>query len=405
MTDKTIKFSGKGLPGDLLDPNNWIGDVVPGINNTALITTNIGGPAGGVFSVNNLMLLGSETITFTGTLDTAGVGACQGLMVCDNAEAIFAPGAVLNDGNVMIVGNEAVGSLVALGTGSTHSVLNTVTTNIGKQDDGVGTVTINDADWTNSGRALVGDDGSGTLNVINNSAVKIGGDVNVAACAGSTGKVSIASGGAMTVGGNLTIGGAPTSGPAGSVTVGATGGLTVDQTLSVGSASVLVMAGGTVTADTAVVLRKALAGSVISGFGTLNAPAVQDGGIILATGGKLQISGNLTGTGSVEIAANSTASLTGATLKLAGIGFLGSDGTLALAHGASVTAPIAGFAIGDIIAMASINAVSFNAATGVLTLSENSAQVTALHLTGSFTGDTFAIQQTAGAALISLQHS
>ncbi len=64
---KTITFSGKGQPGNLLDPHNWHGDVTPGIDDTALITMNVGGPVSGTFSVNNMMLLGTETITFTGT--------------------------------------------------------------------------------------------------------------------------------------------------------------------------------------------------------------------------------------------------------------------------------------------------------------------------------------------------
>ena len=85
---KTITFSGKGLAGDLADPRNWAGGVVPGIADTALIKINVGAPIGGTFAVNNMMLLGTEKITFTGTLDTAGVGACQGLMVCDGAEAV-----------------------------------------------------------------------------------------------------------------------------------------------------------------------------------------------------------------------------------------------------------------------------------------------------------------------------
>jgi hypothetical protein len=42
----TIKFSGKGQAGNLLDPKNWIGGVVPGVNDTALITENVGGPVG-----------------------------------------------------------------------------------------------------------------------------------------------------------------------------------------------------------------------------------------------------------------------------------------------------------------------------------------------------------------------
>ena len=70
----------------------------------------------------SMMLVGQETITFAGTLNTASTVPCQGLMVCDNAVAIFAPGATLNDANALIVGNDAVGTLRAEGSGATHTL-------------------------------------------------------------------------------------------------------------------------------------------------------------------------------------------------------------------------------------------------------------------------------------------
>jgi len=75
-----------------------------------------------------------------------------------------------------------------------------------------------------------------------------------------------------------------------------------------------------------------------------------------------------------------------------------------LAHGATVTAPISGFAIGDTIAMANVDAVSFTAATGMLALSDKSVSVDTLHLVGSFSGDTFAVTQTGTEAMITLHH-
>lgn len=407
MSDsKTIKFSGKGQGGNLVDPKNWVGGVVPGIADTAVITTNVGGPVSGTFSVNNMMLLGPETITFTGALDTAGIGACQGLMVCDGAVAIFAPGATLNDGNVLIVGNDAVGSLLALGSGTTQSIINSVDANLGKKDDGVGTVTIDDAVWTNSGHAIIGDDGAGTLNVIDSGTVKFGGDVDMAADAGSSGTMTIAGGGSVVVTGTLRVGvaSAAPSGTA-SVSVENGGSLTVDDRLAVGSGNELALSGGTVSAGVVSDGLKTLEGGVISGYGTLTAPVVEDDGTILASGGNLRVNGDITGTGSIQIAAHSTATITGATVKLAGIAFVGADAILSLAHGSTVTAAISGFAIGDIITMANIDAVSFNAATGRLTLSDHSAQVETLHLTGSFAGDSFAINHTMSGAVITLQHA
>ena len=94
---------------------------------------------------------------------------------------------------------------------------------------------------------------------------------------------------------------------------------------------------------------------MISGYGTLTTRAgawVNDNGIIRASGGSLQVDGNITGEGAIQIAANSVANLTGGSLTLAGIAFIGADATLSLAQGAKVTAGIAGFALGDIIEMA-----------------------------------------------------
>jgi T5SS/PEP-CTERM-associated repeat protein len=411
---KTIEFSGKGQPGDLLDPKNWDGGVVPGIDDSALITINVGAPVSGIFSVNNLMLLGKESISFTGTVNTAGVGDCQGVMICEGAVATFTPGAILNDGGVLIVGNDAAGALVAQGSGTTHSVLSSVTANIGKQDAGVGTVTIDDGSWTNSGHVYVGDSGTGTLNVIDNGVVIVGGDMAMAASSGSDGTMTIASGGSVTVAGVLQVGGPANYSGGAAVSVGVGSGLTVDHGLEVGTGSKLTLKGGTVTggATTGSIGTEAgglLAGAgVISGYGTLTTRAgavVNDDGIIRASGGSLAVNGNVTGEGVIQIAANSVANLTGASLTLAGIAFIDADATLSLAQGAKVSAAISGFAIGDIIQMAKVDAVSFNATTGSLTLSDLGKTVDSLHMVGSFAGDTFGVSQTTAGAAITLSHS
>jgi hypothetical protein len=54
--------------------------------------------------------------------------------------------------------------------------------------------------------------------------------------------------------------------------------------------------------------------------------------------------------------------------------------------------------------MANVDAVSFNAANGNLTLSDKGLQVDILHLAGSFAGDTFSVTQSAAGAMIALQH-
>jgi len=404
----TIKFSGKGQAGNLLDPKNWIGGVVPGVNDTALITENVGGPVGGTFSVGSMMLLGQETITFTGTLDTASTAPCQGLMVCDNAVAIFAPGATLNDANALIVGNDAVGTLRAEGSGATRSVITSMVGQIGKLDDAIGTVTIDDAIWNNSGAAEIGRAGVGLLDVVDNGAVHVGADLSMATEAGSSGIMAISGGGSVAVALSLWLGGTPLAPGGGAlVWVGSGSSLTVGSAIEVGATSRIDIAGGTVTGGNVTDTIKTDLGGSISGYGTL---AVSDGrlivddGVIRADGGNLVVNASVGGTGTIEIAADSTATLTGSNLRLAGIAFIGPDATLSLAHGATVTAPISGFAIGDTIAMANVDAVSFTAATGMLALSDKSVSVDTLHLVGSFSGDTFAVTQTGTEAMITLHH-
>jgi T5SS/PEP-CTERM-associated repeat protein len=412
---KKIEFSGKGQAGILSDPLNWAGGVVPGIYDTAIITENVGGPVAGTFSVDNVMLLGSFTMTVTGTLDTAGTGACQGLMVCDGATAIFAPGATLNDGNPallwnglagnLIVGNDAVGTFLAQGSGSTHSVINTVHAVLGKQDEGVGTVTIDDGVWTNLGVAYIGEWGAGTLHVIDNGSVSFGGDVDMGTWVGSSGIMTIASGGSVYVGGTLTVGCHAVA----SASVGSGSSLTTGNMLTVGGGSELDLTGGTVTAGVATGNGiHTMVGGVIAGYGILAAAdggAIFDYGTIRASGGNLTVAGNFSSeAGSIQISTNSTATLTGSSIKLAGIAFIGSDATLSLAHAATVTSVLSGFAIGDIIAMGGVDAVSFNAPTGILTLSDKGAKVDTLHLAGNFAGDTFSVNQSLAGAMIGLRH-
>jgi hypothetical protein len=54
-----------------------------------------------------------------------------------------------------------------------------------------------------------------------------------------------------------------------------------------------------------------------------------------------------------------------------------------------VTAAISGFSIDDMIDTTNVDAASFNAPAGVLSLSDHNVHVASLHLVGSFAGDVF----------------
>jgi hypothetical protein len=231
--------------------------------------------------------------------------------------------------------------------------------------------------------------------------------------AGSAGAMNISNGGSVTVDG-LIYAGLRGSTSVASISVGSGSSLTADGFLLINTGSELTLNGGTVTAgesgSSAANRVETAAGGLISGYGTLNSPepagvGIMDNGTIVATGGTLDITSNINGGGTLEIAANSTAMVTGATLHMPSIAFIGSDATLGLTHGSSVSSTISGFSPGDVITMEDISAVSFNPSNGVLTLSENGKFVESLHFAGSFTGDTFAVHQVGGGlAAITLQH-
>jgi T5SS/PEP-CTERM-associated repeat protein len=403
-----INFNGLGQAGNLSDPKNWAGGIVPGGANLAQITMSVGGPVNGTYSVGNMMLLGSEQITFTGTLDTTGNAAlCQGLMVCVGAGAIFAPGAVLNDTGLLEVGKGATGTLMAEGSGIKHSVINSAVAVLGAKGNGVGTISIDDSTWNNRGDAVIGCVGKGTLDVTNGGSVNIGGSAYMAIAVGSSAAMNISTGGSVSVGGELRIGMSGTASIA-SVSVGSGSSLTVSKYLWVDTGSQLQLAGATVTSGATSGGFMVSAGGEISGFGTLASPdaaAVVDFGTIVASGGTLKIAESIVGAGgTLNIAANSTAMITGASIGIPNIAFIGSNATLSLAHGSSVSSTISGFGLSDMITMANITAVSF-ASNGKLTLSQNNVVVESLHLAGNFTGDTFALHQSAGIATITLQHN
>jgi T5SS/PEP-CTERM-associated repeat protein len=407
MTEKVTFYSAKGVAGDLSDPLNWAGDVVPNSTGTGVIEATPNTAFDGTLDVNNLMLLGSFTLTFGGTLDTVGVGNCQGLMVCEDATAIFAPTATLNDQHSFIVGNDGNGTFLSEGSGTTQSVINSANTQIGRTNIADGNVTIDDSVWTNTGFVVIGEFGGGTVSVVDHGSAAFERNVFLGAHAGATGSLTIASFGSVEVTGSLTIGGpSATAFGHGDITIGSGSSLTTGQEMVIGNGSTLAMAGGSATAGLTAETLKIEPGGVIAGYGTVgDAAGIADAGIIRADGGTLTVAGNVSGAGVLEIESDSVIQLSGNSIKPSAIDFIGSNSTLALAHGASVGAKIIGFAAGDIIAMASIDAFSFTPSSGSLKLIDQGATVSTLHLVGSYSGDIFGVTQTTSGSEITLSHS
>jgi T5SS/PEP-CTERM-associated repeat protein len=412
----TIFYSGHGQAGNWSDPANWTGGVVPSAaSGVALFTSDAALTSS--FSVYQMMMLGSENISVTGTLNTMSTNLCNSFMICNGAVVTFAPTAVLNDAGGMIVGVNAFGSVTAQGVGSQHATLNSRDGKIGQHQGSHGVMTVDDAVWNVSDRMFVGLSGQGTLNVSD------GGHVTVAACfgiganLGGTGTVTLTGGSTLSVGSFAIIGGngidTDTPAPAGTGTgtgtlsVGVGSAFSVAQFLNVSAGSTVSLSGGSVSVAAAYP-GLGLSGT-LSGFGTVSvgpaglAPTgIVDNGLIQSRGGTLVLDTSISGTGQVQVAGGSTLAINGGSIGVPSIAFTGSNGTLALAHGIADHATITGFAAGDSILMAGVDHLSFNASTDVLTLSSGSHVVDTLQFAGTYASNAFTLTTGSAGAMIGL---
>jgi T5SS/PEP-CTERM-associated repeat protein len=315
----TMTFTGGGVAGNWADPKNWKGGVAPGTKDLAQIIGGASSTVNGAVSVNAIMIINGGTDTFTGSVTTAGVGNCQGFMVCVGSTAVFAAGSSLSDGGVLQIGVGGVGGFVADGSTTRATTIHSKTSTIGKLAAGVGTVTIDRATWTTDGAMLVGALGTGTLNVLDSGHVTVGGNFAMGFETGAVGHATLTSGGMITVAGGASIGGGDAAAPLGTATLTVNAGSTFDvqNWMSVSDGSTVTLAGGTVSAGDKTGGLTIQAGGQLIGHGTVVARAgawINDSGSIEAKGGVLQIDAKVTGQGIIQIDANSTVAITGASL-------------------------------------------------------------------------------------------
>jgi T5SS/PEP-CTERM-associated repeat protein len=395
-------FTGLGQAGDWSDPMNWNGDVAATLRSIVLVP--VSAVLNGSFTARQLMFLGDETVTVNGVLTTRSNGPCKSFMVCAHAIANFTPTSTLNDDGGLIVGAISVGTLIAQGDAAMHSTLNSETTKIGEKSDGVGSVTIDGAQWQNSQNFYVGLAGQGTLDVLHGGSVSVGTSFVVGDFAGASGSVSLASGATLSVGSYAKIGGGSpgVAGGTGTMAVGAGSVFSVAGPLKIASGSSLSLSGGSVSVADGSLGLQIWGGAAITGFGTVAATAggINDAGTITAAGGTLTLDGDIAGKGVIQIEAGSTLAVKAATIGKAAIDFAGSGATLELAHGVTYAGSIGGFGFGDSIVMNGVNGIAWNAATDVLTLSHSGSLVDTLQFAGTYTGDPFTLTQNGATALI-----
>ena len=408
----TSTFTSQGQVNVWSDIRNWAGQALPGSTDIALL--NGIGPETftGSISMGTIMLLGASNVAFNGTVNTSGEGFCRGIMVCNGGTMTFNAGSTLNDlAGSLNIGVHASGSFIANGTAARATVINTADALVGQFAQGIGTITIDDATWNASGTAIIGGDGTGSVDVRDGGVINIGGNLCVAGDAGSVGNVTIEAGSTVNVAGSTSLGANETqsSGGTATVTVNAGGTLNVGHWLFDGSNSSLVLNGGAVNLGTSgqgwIGIQS---GGSISGYGTLSSVSnlLWDDGAIKAQGGTLEIKSNIGGAGSINVGANSVAKLDGSAVQTCVIDFTGANGSLEFQNTPRVTSQINDFAAGDkIIFDTMIDSVKWQSSTGSLSLSSGGHVVDTLHLGGMVAGALFDVQHAGGSSIITLHNN
>jgi T5SS/PEP-CTERM-associated repeat protein len=332
-------------------------------------------------SFGSLTLTGAHT-TWDDVGGPTGSNIAGGMIVGDDDQASNGPSPLpLGTAQLVVEENATLNEATYAEIGATADSAGSATV----ETDGVwniGTAGTGTLDVGVAGNGTLTVQSGGTLDLLGSGSFEIGQDT------GGDGTVTVTDG--LLVAGSITVGGAGT----GSLTVGSVG--TVEATgVTVGSGSTINLSGGVLDP----LIPVGVNGSgVIQGYGTLegNVSLNATSAEIIANGGTLEITGSVTGNGTLELADGSSS-----ILKLDGsvaagnlVTFLGAAGTLQLT-GASSTisggllngfaAPIAGLNVGASNAVPTNDIDLSKLAIGTI----NSATLSGSTLTVKDTGGSF----------------
>jgi hypothetical protein len=129
---------------------------------------------------------------------------------------------------------------------------------------------------------------------------------------------------------------------------------------------------------------------VLEGAGTISGD-LRDGltGTVRAQGGTLTLTGDLSGTGTLQIADGGVLDLQGN--DALGINFLGAAGVLRIEKTAAVSGTIGHLVVGDVIDLAGVTATHIGRVGGKLTVTESDGSKLILQVAGALAGNHFAI--------------
>ena len=319
---------------------------------------------------------------------------------------------LINTGSGTVLTNEHGGRLVNVATSTIDNLNSATLTN--------SATLLNNGTINNS--AIFDDTASGTVRG-NGSFIQTAGGVTEIDGSFTQGSLNV-EGGTFTVNGPATITGDASD--AGSITVTANNTLTVDGTLTA-SGNLTIDSGATLDAENVVQIGGAIVlnngtidpgaietdGGTISGSGALIGNVVNDA-TITASGGTLDIRGNVTGNGSLVVGSGATLQLDGAvsgnTLHFAAAtGVAQIDDLLNGSDQQQFSAPISGLLPGDSIDLAITGLGTFgditkatpgtydaSTNTTALALDDGENLVATLTMEGNYSVSTFSVSQTSG---------
>ena len=385
------------------------------------------------------------TSTIGGPAVTLGNGVANPEETGQGLVTINGPGSNWNVTGEFDVGYNTHGTLLVEGggginTGNYDGVAGFVVGNTGGQPDfpakaaGTATITGAGSTLTNNGEFVIGNYGSGTLNVSSAAAVHTTAGSSayygaiVGEYAGSTGVVSVTGNSQWTIStelivgffgsGSLTVGAGSTvsaaalvvSGVGSSLDVAGAGakmavsgnaifGVVNQADVTIGSGGQLSIGGTAELEDSylqltggALSVSKALtldSGQLMIGYGTVRTSGLINSGTVDAIGGTLNFIGGVTGSGLLEIDPASTLSLGGSVSSGQDIIFETATSKLVLGAPASFAGNIYGFLKGNTIDLSKIIASSLTYSGQTLTVHESGGAVLALKFVGTYTQSSF----------------
>ena len=210
--------------------------------------------------------------------------------------------------------------------------------------------------------------------------------------AAAAGSLSVTGGGAVQAGG-IAVQAPATSNPGSAGTFPAAISVDAASSIEIGSA---VAAAGTITIDAGKSLTATADVSIIGN--------VVDNGTLSEAGGSLTLTGNLSGTGVLQIGHNGSVTVNGAVAASDSIVFADATGTLVVGTGtgtgtpSTVAATISGFQSGNSLmvtaAATGLTYTATSASTGILALLNDGTAIASFSFTGSYTAGSFVFSPT-----------